>query len=253
MSAGRGTLATRSNVQTAKPSEMVWENRTAKRYVDDVVFRAMRRTITPGSLRRVLTNPAASCSWEVAFTRTFAAHPVTFVGVERDPEVHALMCQRMQELNDPRRKHYFRSTEKPIEARDYLRSCDTTEPFDMIYMDWMGTWSAEKFDQIQTILDRGVLSSGGLLRFTIALNRGREARWANRMAGYDSPSFPILDLRDTGRALPHWKLYGVPGLVTAMAEEHGRKATVISAAVYHSWASPVEPGTPEASFTLRIK
>ena len=239
--------------QSKNPSLALWNKRAAKRFVDEQIFRCMASWKLPKkNLCNVLSLPAGSWFWERDFTAAFPNAKINFVGVERNSTVLKTMRRNADSLNKLNRRHKFIPVDHPVDLADFLK--DTDEVFDMIYLDWMGTWATDKFNQIKTILDREILRKGGLLRLTMALNRGKPSVWKTLCSEYDPTLIGVQDMRAGGNDfsdLPQWKVYGVPGLIIREAAERGVKLKLVSNIAYVSRETPTARGTSELSVVLR--
>ncbi len=236
--------------QTADPSKMSWDKRAAKRFVDEIVFRAMEKDfVGKRKVHHILTLPAADWTWEREFALTFYKTKAVFTGVERDAEVHKGMCKQAKRHNVAHDIHVFNPVLKPIELNQFLLA--TPQEFDMIYLDWMGTWCEEKFKQLHTLLQRNLVKPGGLMRLTLSLNRGKKDVWAPLCD--TSPIITgVQDLRCGGKELPEWKVFGIPGLIVETAANYGYQARLLSNLVYNSRSGALARATPEISMLFRL-
>lgn len=227
-----------------------WDSRAAKRFVDELTFRAMAPwALTGPKLKRILSLPAADWLWERSFTTTFPKNWATFVGVEKSAPVWSKMKATAKNLSKISQNHQFVSCPKATDVADFL--IKTPEKYDMIYLDWMGTWSAAKELQLISVFERRLLNKGGLLRITMALDRGKKSIWAP-YCEEDGAIMGFQDLRGVKSPLPEWKAYGIPRMIINTADDLGVKLKLISAIAYMSREHPLKKGTPETSFLFRI-
>jgi hypothetical protein len=231
------------------PNLTMWNKRAAKRFVDEQVFRCITQWQMTRKICNVLSLPAKEWLWERDFAVSFPNMRANFYGIERNTEVLETMRKTSQNLNKLHTHHKFLPVDQPIDALQFLQT--TNDVYDFIYLDWMGTWSTEKFKQIQAVLDRDVLRKGGFLRLTMALGRGKAARWASRLPDYDQEICGVQDMRAGGGILPEWKVYGIPGLIMQEAKLRGVKLKMVSNIAYISRNIPTERGTSEMSVMFR--
>jgi hypothetical protein len=227
-----------------------WDSRAAKRFVDELTFRAMAPwAMTGPKLKRILSLPAADWLWERSFTTTFPKNWATFVGVEKSQPVWRKMKATAENQSTVNRNHQFVPCPRATDMAKFL--AETPEKYDMIYLDWMGTWSVAKERQLISIFKRRLLNKGGLLRMTMALDRGKKSIWAP-YCEEDSAIMGFQDLRGVNTPLPEWKVYGIPRMIMNTAEDLGVKLKLISAIAYTSREHPLKKGTPESSFIFRV-
>jgi hypothetical protein len=236
--------------QSKNPSTILWNKRAAKRYVDEEFFHSISSWELPKSkFCNVLSLPASQWYWEREFTATFPNAPVKFTGVERNAKVLKAMKKSAESLSTLNKKHKFVPVDKPTDVQEFLNN--TEESFDIIYLDWMGTWSHDKYKQIKTIINRDLLKKHGFLRLTMSLNRGHPKVWRTLCSQYDESLIGVRDMRGGGSELPAWKVYGVPGLIMKEAFENGVRLKLVSNMVYISRETPTSRGTSELSVSFR--
>lgn len=235
---------------------MNWFKRAAKRHADELCFRAMGPWVSSapnGLIFRILSLPAGNWLWEKMFTEVFPHRRLLFTGIEQNNKVHGEMKKVGGRLNALSLGHVYQPFPKPISFADYVKHWEKRDgvTFDMIYLDWMGTWGKDKLAQIEQIFEQDMLTKDALLRFTIGLNRGHPKAWADLHDVEDS--FHIVDIRGGGGPLPKWKMHGIPALVETVGADFGRKVKMVTAHVYSSYHDGNRSAVPEVSFLFRVK
>ncbi len=243
--------------KNANPADLNWFKRAAKRHADELCFRAMGPWVSSapnGMISRILTLPAGNWLWEKMFTDVFPHRKLVFTGIEQNDKVFAEMKKMGGRLSALSADHTFEAFQKPISFAEYMKFWKTFDggKFDMIYLDWMGTWGKDKYAQIEQIFEQDMLTKDSLLRFTIGLNRGHPKAWADLNDVADD-SFHIVDIRGGGGPLPKWKMHGIPALIETVGADYGRKVKMVTAHVYSSYHDGNRAAVPEVSFLFRVK
>lgn len=234
--------------QTVDPAALNWFNRAAKRHADELSFRAMAHWIVNKKSASVLSLPASDWIWERQYVDNFPDAKVQFLGLEQNEEVWDRMGWAATKLNQLNDRHEFITTDAPCSFMDFARHTD--RKFDVIYLDWMGTWSKDKLKQINIMFDKDMLKNDSIFRLTLGLNRGHPKSWED--LGDVEGDFHIVDIRGGGGELPSWKTHGVPALVEAVGHDFGRPTKLIAAHVYSSFHTR-KAAVPEIVFTFRVK
>lgn len=224
---------------------MQWTNRISKRFIDAEAFHCLFDCGLPKKRCKVLSLPAKDWFWERDFVATFPSANFEFVGLERDARIFRGMQKNAAIFNELNRRHVFRPVDEPTDVKDFVKQ--TSDSFDVIYLDWMGTWSTDKLTQICRIFENDLLRKNGVLRLTFALNRGKPGKWKPICDDYDPRLIGFRDLRGGGGPLPEWKIYGVPGLIMQLAHERGNRLRIIHNVAYLSRATPTSRGSSELS------
>ena len=236
--------------ESKNPSQVLWNKRAAKRYVDELVFRCISSWKLPRKTScQILCLPASLWFWEREFTTAFPDVPVAFTGIERNATVLRNMKKNAVGLNVLSKSQKFLPVSKPVELHEFLKTTD--QIFDIMYLDWMGTWSTEKFNQIRTVMSRELIRKGGLLRLTMSLTRGKPKLWKPLCSEFDADLIGFQDVRCGGGELPDWKVYGIPELIVREAATYGIKLKIVSNIAYISRDTPTSRGTSEISVMFR--
>lgn len=159
----------------------------------------------------------------------FSEIPMRFTGLEQDPEVYRKSAKVAAGLPAA-----FRSLDQPTAFLDFATSGKKKE-FDMIYLDWMGTWSRDKKADIQALFSRRMLAIGGLLLVTVSLRRGFPDTNAELSdLSYDLP-LAFYDARGEDKYVNNIKVRGIPHWIQGCAHDNGGfSMRPLMASVYYS-------------------
>lgn len=226
--------------ESKKPAAINWRSMAAKREADLVTFRvaavdilAMRRTV------KVLSFPSTSWRWETSLAEVFQNKRFLFTGVERDPAAYRKAAKSQPDG----------TTLIKADVMELFRDPSGRRTYDIIYLDWMGTWSKEKQANINALFSvPGRLNDGGLLLLTLALTRGRHVTLdpLEQMA-QDLP-FVTYDARGRNKHTSSFKVKGIPAWIAQAAEERGVKLRPLMANVYYSSTGLSTNVTPQVQF-----
>ncbi len=221
--------------QSVDPNEIAWNANTAKREADHTIYRAMAYDIScqrrrTGKRLRVLSFPAKTWAWELGLAECYPDIPMEFLGLEQDASVYKQT--KKFAAGFPRS---FSMTDTPVSFQRFAASYRRRRPFDVVYLDWMGTWSKEKKEDISMLFDRQLLAVGGLLLVTVSLRRGR-ACTLEELAdlSYDLP-LAFYDARGEDKYTSNLKVRGIPHWIQNYAHSmHDVSMRPIMASVYYS-------------------
>lgn len=255
-------------------NEIDWSKRTEKRdndmYLNKYIKPLMHRRSQEGKPVNCLSFPAAKWIWETNLARSFSANSISFYGVERSPLVNKAASRTAKSLMASRNKKNYTMTLMPPEidfAKAICRktgvdSVDSINGFDIIYADYMGTWSENCILDIQSMLSgsRSILKSFGILVITLMLSRGEKRLRSKTLALADSmdPSDRVgIDddhlydrlLSDTYSMDVHPLAVGISETIVRTARSLGSVLIPHPVHIYYSpGASPSVMSQPEASF-----
>lgn len=218
-----------------EPSAISWDTNVSKREADMTMYRAMAfdllQTQANGKKRlKILSFPAQTWRWEIGLQETFPKLPMEFVGIERDAAVHFDMCKFATVLPGN-----FSTASVPMSFIEYAILQYRTRPFNVVYLDWMGTWSAEKKKDIEMLFKNRMLALGGLLIVTVSLRRG-QPETTDELAdmSYDLP-LAFYDARGRDKYVSNIKVCGIPRWIQNYADVgHNIALRPILASVYYS-------------------
>lgn len=211
---------------------MNWRANTAKRQADLTMYQAMafhllQQKGTSEKRRTVLSFPGPTWAWEQGLADAFAGLKFDFTGLERDTKVHAKLAKACDYLGAN-----YHMAKSPVSFDEYAVRCRRS--FDVIYLDWMGTWSREKKSDIERLFECDLLRPGGLLIVTVCLRRGRpESIDELHDLSYDLP-LAFYDARGRDKYVDSVKVRGIPHWIQNAAHEHRVKLRPLMASVYYS-------------------
>tara|TARA_R110002110_G_scaffold8326_6_gene41869 strand:- start:6245 stop:6991 length:747 start_codon:yes stop_codon:yes gene_type:complete len=244
----------RANDTSTDPAGIRWESRRAKRHADEIAFNAIKRWAVPRKYTEILSFPAADWGWESYYAQVFPEGSLDFYGLEQDHRIHPEMVKRAEvRPTGLHKRHALEPITRPCSFKDYARGYDAEAlgAFDMIYLDWMGTWSADKEEQVRLMFNQGMLGSDSIFRFTVSLLRGKPAKWEEACADYEHRGYHIADIRGGGCEVPEWRTHGVPALVEHLGSLAGYQVRTIAAQLYYTYGKTHT--TPQGSFMFRVK
>ena len=179
----------------------------------------------------VLSFPGDSWMWERSIDEAFDTLNFRFTGLERAPGIHRNTVRQADLL--PAR---FQTTKSPMDFNCFAQGRDKRhKQFDLIYLDWMGTWSREKKVNIRNLFEADMLAVGGLLLLTLSLRRGRpETMEELKDLSYDLPLM-FYDARGEDKYTRSLKVRGIPHWVEAEAHDSYRvNMRPLMANIYYS-------------------
>lgn len=246
-----------ANLNKAETSLLDWSGREEKRHADSIVFQQLNAWFAKQTKRHILSFPAEAWWWERALLNKFPKYHKTLVGLESNWKVWCQM-RKFAEENHVRQPHVLKPCDSYMTFRQYAQSFvpGESKPFDMIYLDWMGTWGMEKYWDIQALFEQQMFKNGtgheySVLRFTTAMTRGWPGKWQTSPGDCDR-AFEYADIRGGGGPIEDWRVYGVPSTVIGIAKANGYKAKLMSVQVYYTQREGLSR-QPEGSFLLKIK
>ena len=237
--------------QTIDPSRIAWGSNLAKRPADHMLYRSMAFDLLQQHRRtkkrlRILSLPAKTWVWEQELANTFPDIPLEFVGLERDPMLHKKTAKFSEAL--PRQ---FKMTDGPVDFRSFADLTNGRRPYDVIYLDWMGTWSKEKKDDVVAMFRNELLAVGGMLLLTVSLRRGRPETM-NELTdlSYDLP-LAFYDARGEDKYTSNLKVRGIPHWVQNYAKEQfDIDMRPLMASVYYSSTGISQQTQPQLQIVL---
>lgn len=233
--------------QTVNAADLAWGNRYAKRYAEEMSFRTMANWARRVVNKNILSLPASEWLWERAFSALFPDGKVRFYGIDRDPAVYGRLADVGNKQLYPDHKLV------PFGCRKFSELVTAYVPgnvqFDMIYLDWMGSWGNDKHTQIVRMFEKQMLAPDSMFKFTMALNRGHPKRWED-LVELEHSSFSIVDIRGGGGDIAEWRTQGVPALVETIGRDFGRKVKTVGVQVYYHYTQ--KRSTPMGSFLFKV-
>ncbi len=245
------------------PSLVDWSTSRSKRNQDSKIIQFMLPTLiaNQGQSIRVLCFPAAGWLFEQALIEAFPTTKFTFVGVEQNEKVYTASLAKAKALGSVYNHCTFILNYQGV--GELLSGSQVA--FDIAYLDYMGTWSREKQGDLRTMFHRDLLTCGGTLVMTLALNRGSlvtndKLAQAAYLAEIMEQDYMSMVERDVTRcqlaegSVSHMKISGIPAIVQQMA---AMESTILNHAGCTVYDSVSKVGrhhvTPEMSLALYNK
>ena len=196
----------------------------------------------------MLTLPAADWAYERYLLSTHPDLHWAFVGLERDAEIAANMettgARVLNEDGTPAVCHARHAS-----TTDFLEYDNTR--FDIVYFDYMGTWSQAKERDIKLLCQ----TPPGIYACTIALNRGSSL--TNSMLEECSVTGRrhlewVQDTTGRYNQSPHYKITGTPERIIALFNDQGVSAHMVGGFVYDSPSNSAIAHIAEMTMVFRI-
>lgn len=213
-----------------------WEGRDGKRQ-NDTNLRRIIRTHCKRKTIDMLTLPAADWCFERALLLDMKHAHFRMVGIEMNPRVHRKARRMAARLGEAFPAHRFTMTERPMSAWDFIRRGEGV--FDVVYLDWMGTWSQDKKRQVTALLEHKMIKNRGLLFTTIMVPRGQRTTLDELMKYLPRDEC----CRDTRAA----KTRGLENLIISLGKKRGYDIECLYCEEYK------DTQTPEISHAFKIR
>ncbi len=234
-----------------------WHGKQAKRLNDMQVREWLLSIMKSRSQFKAITFPAADAVMESSMARDFSDVKFKFHAVEQNPRVFSKLRKQIQVLN---RKHKNLSLSAPYGCCAFKGFVNRMEApynedgrYHFVYLDYMGTWSADKRSEIDLLFSKHVIRRRGFLALTIMLARGRPET-LDELQDYMTSNFIVVeDMRVTGAVTQTLRLktQGLPRLIEEMARNHGLSLVTRRVAIYPGGYS-FERATPEVSLLFQM-
>lgn len=232
------------------PTLINWERRQSKRAQDatlGALLAPFLLTKEEGAAVRMLSLPAAHWAFEQFLLATYPELRWEFVGLEEDYTV----WRRMQRaslfvLNADGANAVCQAvrntTSGYLDAHWYF-------PWDIVYFDYMGTWSAAKEKDVITLAQR---QTPNVFACTISLSRGRPE--TNATVEYLSEVGKrhlewIGDKTGRHQDQPHYKITGTPERILRLFEDNNWPMRMVGGFVYDS-PSETNPSRTATEMTM---
>lgn len=211
-----------------------------------------------------LSFPASKWIWEQQLAQSFPKHKFWFTGVEINPKVHRRMTRNAERLNNA----FSRSTSPTFtpSPRQNLKTLLKRGGrfFDIIYADFMGTWSTEKMEDLEELFAQNALRQHGylILTFSLMRDRGRlnKARALAMEFSKEGGDITVIDDHSiakakgvrTGNSDIPVRCRGIAALVRCMAREiAGIGLTPFPVHIYYNQFAGSAKAHPEVSLCFR--
>jgi hypothetical protein len=127
----------------------------------------------------------------------------------------------------------------------------TRSKYDVIFYDWMGTWSRSKIGDIDLTLRKNILRPGGLLIMTVSLRRGRPETLGHLDRYKRELPCTFRDMRNLNTYVDNIKVCGIPRMVQAMAADRGVSMLPELVEIYYSETGQSTIAQPQLRITMR--
>ena len=239
------------------PRRVDWAITENKRKNDALIRQFLIANIPTKRPFRMLTFPAGQALMEQNLLAAFTGLPVEITGIERNHDIFRALKRTAKHLEETCPKVKFNLQHGPGSFKNYLRNqtvrCDTSDMFDFIYPDYMGTWSREKREDIALIFEKKLLRDGGFLTLTLMTARGRPETIDELQDFIDYDFTAIYQPPERTTKGMQLKSVGVAGLICKMAEDRGIRLEPRIVAFYTSptLVGSFERDTTEISLTFQ--
>lgn len=233
----------------ADPSNISWNGNTAKHEANSFMYRSMTYDLMQmkpsGKRLRVLSLPGPTAIWELGLEVTFPMLDFSFTGLERDEKVHARLARQLAGMPS-----HYKMTPQPCDFQQFAEEqTRRNKPYDVIYLDWMGTWSIEKKENISTLFAAEMLAPGGLLIITVSLGRGGRPTNDELYDLSDELPFAFYDARGQDKHVKSIKVRGIPHWIEVEAAIHNAVMRPIMGSIYYSEINTVR-ATPQLQIMM---
>ena len=196
---------------------------------------------------RVLSFPGPMWGWEQGLLGAFPAAKFKIVGLERDSRIHEKLVKAAVGLPGK-----LRMTDAACSFSQFAEQhTKRNVGYDIIYLDWMGTWSREKKADLETLFARNLLRPDGVLILTVSLRRGNpETLEELNDLAYDLP-VSFYDARGRDRYVNNIKVRGIPHWVEAAAADRGVAMRPLMASIYYSNTGISDQAQPQLQILMK--
>jgi len=193
-----------------------------------------------------LTLPGNHGVWERRLAEAAEAQDMKIhvLGIERDPEVLDELQRKIPGIESEHRNLTMSTVAAAQTVGQTLRGIQEPQPFDFVYLDYMGNWAEDKKEDLRLLFARSFLKAGSVLALTFCLKRGEPAALQeckklavrypithtnlqapayNTLSGYRPPPKP-RNKDGSKRPAPVTKsmmIHGIPASIVKLAAAHG--------------------------------
>lgn len=206
--------------QYRNPEESKWDH-PDKQNNRELISEVSQYCLSEEENISILSLPAAYWIFEKTICKYFSDRHLHCKGLESHPKVFDSARRSSLRLNQTRPQHDFQmATLRPATAKEYLH-INPSAQYDLIYLDWMGTWSQGKKDETILIFKNELLSKKALLAFTIDSSRG-QPKSNNELVKYmsDKRIKMNFDFESIAPGVSMSKKLGLAKLIKSIAESY---------------------------------
>lgn len=232
------------------PEEFNWKTKHTKRECDGKIIQFFKDYLLDQEHQnpvRVLSFPAGDWMWEDRVQYEFDHLNIHFTGVERDPYVYRKAAKSASKIKNGQ---LFNT-----DVAQVLNQ--TKKPWNIAYLDYMGTWSREKVAHMYALAQKDLCD---VLIITIALCRGRPETMDsvfNLLRRSNTPKFFETIDNDTRiiiqeESMSDAKIRGVPLHIHNIFREFGIFMRLHGGFVYESYPED-NPNRVQGEVTFCMK
>lgn len=246
------------------PTKLNWVNRSCKRE-QDVKLNARIMPLVDDIEGPItfLSLPAANWAFENQLAGVHLERQFKFYGVEENLQVYNRGIVQADSLTSLYSKEAGGAgTEFHMLHHGTTNSFLDSHPvdsFDVVYMDYFGTWSQDKKDDMVRIA-RGRIC-GSVLVVTVGLLRGSALTYAEIKEYVRYNDKTIVDFYEINtrckleEGSPTWsKVYGIPNCIVDIFEQEGAYCKCVGVNIYDSWSqSNPDRFSPEMNLIFDVR
>ncbi len=135
---------------------------------------------------RCLTFPAANWDWECQLAERFPDQRFDILGMEQHPDVYEKLVASREDCERRHPNLKLMVTESPMSCLEVLSDSDPGTGYDLVYLDYCGTWSGSKKEELTQLFTRNFLKPHSQLHITFQISRGGELAELRRLAPMNS-------------------------------------------------------------------
>ena len=236
------------------PRTLNWASRNSKRRTDEWIahlFEPFLEGVGSGEKVTMLSLPANAWGFERYMLDQYDDFKWSFTGIEANEGVYRKMKSKSRTMVSEEGTPVVESVHN-CTTRTYLRE-NSSEVYDIIYFDYMGTWSQSKEEDVVKIAGNHMCK---VFACTIALARGRPETLniIKSLSSFGGHHLGFIE-DHTGRHMdnPHYKITGVPERIVQLTEEVGNPFKLVGGFVYDSLPPDMEQTASEMTMVFQVK
>lgn len=224
------------------PNNINWKIHDNKRVNDLELYRVIGENIYKSKNISMLTLPADKWIFEYNLISSHENIVFDITGLERNKNVFIKSRRKMYALRKELPNNKFKLLNKSV--LDYISD---KHQYNIVYTDWMGTWSKEKEAEVYKMFDNNIFKKNSLLVFTIMLSRGQPQTLneLKELSEINTISFPFHEHRSGENFAA--KTRGLTNKIHLIGKEYGRYVDILYFGEYQGKTQP------ELSFAFIVK
>lgn len=227
---------------TVPPERVTWLAREQKRETDGEIAEIICRALKDNGEAHCLTFPARDWIQERELSVRRPDVKFVFHGVEQNRLVYRAAYRRAISLApEISNANFMMEHCTLIKFLGKLNSAWRSSKYDLVYPDWMGTWTQAKGDEIEQMFTRRIFKASAFLRVSMMLARGRPESMSLLQEFASATSMRMVsDAMVSAEAMERLisssngpiKVAGVTGLVRKHARKNGYQAVPVYVDLY---------------------